>query len=154
MQVDVGFNDALHPSAVEADYPSLLDLPAPTLRTYPRETVVAEKAQAMVHLGSLDSRMKDFYDIWWLSRQFDFDSLVLGEAIRQTFNRRGTKVIEFDELAAELRASATIEKHWRAFLDKSQVEGPTSFDAVLEEIGVFLMPIFSAILSNESSRQK
>jgi hypothetical protein len=63
MQVDVGFGDLIHPEVAQASYPTLLDLAAPTLRIYPPETVVAEKAEAMVHLGSLNSRMKDFYDI-------------------------------------------------------------------------------------------
>ncbi len=71
MQIDVGFGDLIHPGAVQADYPALLDLPAPSLRVYPPETVIAEKAEAVVYLGNLNSRMKDFYDIWRLSQQFD-----------------------------------------------------------------------------------
>lgn len=117
MQVDVGFNDAVHPGASHTQYPVLLDMPAPSLRAYPRETVVAEKAQAMVHLASLNSRMKDFYDIWRLSRQFGFDGQVLGEAIRKTFDRRKTTIVDFDELAAELRDAAEMEQQWSAFLD-------------------------------------
>ena len=73
MQIDVGFGDKVHPGVVRADYPVILDLPAPVLRAYPPETVVAEKVEAMIHLGSLNSRMKDFYDVWRLSRQFEFD---------------------------------------------------------------------------------
>lgn len=145
MQVDVGFNDALHPSDVEADYPALLDLPSLSLRTYARETVVAEKAQAMVHLGSLNSRMKDFYDIWRLFRQFDFDGRTLGEAIRRTFDRRGTTVIEFEELAAELEENERMDKQWLAFLRKTQVDGPGSFADVLAETNNFLAPIFSSL---------
>ncbi len=123
----------------------MLDLPAPSLRTYARETVVAEKAQAMVHLGSLNSRMKDFYDIWRLSRQFHFDDRVLAEAIRRTFDRRGTTVIEFGELASELAENQRMDKQWRAFLRKPQVDGPGSFADVLAEINKFLAPIFSSL---------
>lgn len=75
MQIDVGFGDLVHPSAVQADYPSLLGMPAPSLHMYPPETVIAEKAEAMVYLGGLNSRMKDFYDVWRMSEQFDFQGL-------------------------------------------------------------------------------
>lgn len=73
MQVDIGFGDAITPAARWHNYPTLLDAPPPRLRTYPRETVVAEKLEAMVSLGMSNSRMKDFYDVAVLARQFDFD---------------------------------------------------------------------------------
>ena len=85
LQFDVGFGDAVTPLAEEVDYPTLLDLPAPHLRIYPKETVIAEKFQAMVHLGIANSRMKDFYDIWVMARSFDFDGSVLKTAIERTF---------------------------------------------------------------------
>jgi len=68
LQVDVGFGDAVTPGIEEADFPTLLDFPAPHLRTYPRETVIAEKFEAMVRLGIVNTRMKDFYDVWQLAR--------------------------------------------------------------------------------------
>jgi hypothetical protein len=77
LQADVGFGDIVHPGVVRADYPVFLDLPVPSLRMYPPETVVAEKVEAMIHLGSLNSRMKDFHDVWRLSRQFDFEPVCL-----------------------------------------------------------------------------
>lgn len=73
LTIDIGFGDALEPGAKMLDYPSMLDFPSPRLRAYARETVIAEKFQAMVMLGRVNSRMKDFYDIWILSRSFDFD---------------------------------------------------------------------------------
>jgi predicted nucleotidyltransferase component of viral defense system len=145
MQVDVGFGDKVHPDVVQAKYPVILDLPAPSLRMYPPETVVAEKAEAMVHLGSLNSRMKDFYDIWRLSRQFEFDDAVLSEAIRQTFETRGTDLMPFNELKADLLENKTLEKQWTAFLAKSGVPGPESFQEVLDQIAAFLGPLFERI---------
>lgn len=71
------------------DYPALLDLPGPRLRTYARETVIAEKFQAMVDLGRANTRLKDFYDIWVLSRLFAFDDDRLARALAATFARRG-----------------------------------------------------------------
>ncbi len=154
MQVDVGFGDVIHPSATQADYPTLLDLPGPVLQIYARETVIAEKAQAMVNLGNLNSRLKDFYDIWRMSRQFDFDGRTLSEAVRGTFDNRGTTIIEFDELADELRKNENMDKQWRAFRQKTQVEGPDSFTDLLLPIGEFLSPVFSAVRTNKHLRQK
>ena len=72
IQVDIGFGDAITPAPVEIDYPTLLDAPAPHLRAYPVETVVAEKFEAMVTLGMANSRLKDFYDLWLISQTFEF----------------------------------------------------------------------------------
>jgi hypothetical protein len=138
MQIDVGFGDVVHPDVIRADYPVILDLPPPSLRMYPPETVVAEKFEAMVHLGSLNSRMKDFYDVWRLSQQFEFDPEILSEAIRQTLSNRGTKFIPFYELKADLLGNDSLEKQWSAFLEKSGVTGPASLEAVLTEIGAML----------------
>ena len=154
MQVDVGFGDLIHPDAVQANYPALLDLPAPSLRIYPPETVVAEKAEAMVHLGSLNSRMKDFYDIWRISQQFNFEGAVLCKAISRTFGNRKTAVIEFDDLVAELLDRETFQMQWTAFLGKSAISGPKTFPEVLALIGQFLSPVFSSINNNEALSQK
>lgn len=90
MQIDIGFGDVVYPKPEAADLPTLMDFPAPRLLCYSREATVAEKLEAAVTLGALNSRMKDFYDIWLLSRQFDFNGPALAEAIRLTFERRGT----------------------------------------------------------------
>lgn len=90
--VDVGFGDALEPGVEVIDYPSLLDFPRPRLRAYARETVIAEKFQAMVALGRANSRMKDFYDVWLLSQSFPFDDARLARAIAATFKRRGSAI--------------------------------------------------------------
>lgn len=145
MQIDVGFGDKVHPGVVRADYPVILDLPTPALRMYPPETVVAEKVEAMIHLGSLNSRMKDFYDVWRLSRQFDFDPEIQSEAIRQTLENRETKLMPYDELKADLLENDKLEKQWSAFLEKSGVTGPETFHDVLEEIATFLSPLFERI---------
>lgn len=85
IQVDLAFGDAVVPASGEVTFPAMLDLPAPCLRAYPRETVVAEKFQAMVLLGLANSRMKDFYDVWILARRFQFDGEALCAAIQATF---------------------------------------------------------------------
>jgi len=91
LQVDVAFGDAVKPHPEEADYPVLLPFPAPHVRIYPREAVVAEKFQIMVALGIANSRMKDFADVWSLARAYRFDGRTLGDAIEATFARRKTR---------------------------------------------------------------
>jgi len=90
LQIDVGFGDAVTPPPQEIAFPTMLDFPAPPLRAYRPETVIAEKFHAMVDLGLRNTRMKDFYDVWKLSQQFEFDGETMVEAIRATFSRRQT----------------------------------------------------------------
>jgi len=92
IQLDIGFGDIVIPSPEPASYPTLLDLPAPRIRGYSRESTIAEKFEAMVKLGILNSRMKDFFDIWLMLRQFDFEGPILAEAISKTFSTRGTNI--------------------------------------------------------------
>jgi len=91
MQIDIGFGDEVFPAPKRTSYPTLLDFPAPKILGYSMESTIAEKFEAMVHLGILNSRMKDFYDIWLLARQFEFEGKVLQKAINKTFEQRGTQ---------------------------------------------------------------
>lgn len=144
MQIDVGFGDSVTPAPAAIDYPVILDLPAPKLKGYPPETVVAEKFEAMVKLGMINTRMKDFYDLWLLSRQFDFDGETLSEAIRTTFTHRGT---DLTTTPTAFTAAFHDEKQpqWRAFLSRTGLTGApeTLMDAVVS-IKEFLVPIAEA----------
>jgi hypothetical protein len=104
-------------------YPALLDFPAPVLAAYPRETVVAEKFQAMVSLGMTNSRMKDFFDLLVLSQQFGFDGLLLCRAIQATFTRRRTVLPSETPLAltVEFCGNGEKRKQWQAFLRKNKL---------------------------------
>lgn len=119
------------------DYPSMLDFPAPRLRAYARETVIAEKFQAMVMLGRVNSRMKDFYDIWILSRSFDFDYDRLARAIAATFERRETAIPE--GLTDAFAKDEQKQRQWRAFV-KGVAHSPGDLTNVVAEIAAFLMP--------------
>jgi hypothetical protein len=88
IQVDISFGDIVTPGPIEIAYSVLLDYPAPHLRACPVETVVAEKFNAIVVLGIANSRLKDFYDLWLISRTFEFDGAVLSGAVQRTFERR------------------------------------------------------------------
>ena len=154
VQVDTGFGDIVHPDIVRAEYPVMLDLPSPSLRMYPPETVIAEKVQAMVYLGRLNSRMKDFYDVWRLSRQFEFDGYAICTAIRATFKNRQTEIIDFDELAAELSENEKLDQQWKAFLRKSDLKGPEEFSSALSVIGAFVGPVLTSLTTGDEMHSR
>ena len=141
LTIDIGFGDAVEPGPEELDYPSMLDFPMPRLRGYARETVIAEKFQAMVALGRANSRMKDFYDIWILSRSFNFDDERLPRAIAATFTRRGTAIPQDlpDALTPAFAQDAQKQRQWRAFVE-GVAHDPGQLAIVIKDIAAFLMP--------------
>lgn len=145
MQIDIGFGDVVHPAATKDQYPTLLDYPAPVLRFYPPETVMAEKIEAMLHLGVLNSRMKDFYDVWSLSQHQSFDGAILLEALKKTLVNRSTSVVQFSVLFSELTEAGDKQEQWTAFVKKSMVAAPGEYADLLTEIGVIISPMLDAI---------
>ena len=120
MQIDIGFGDVVTSDAALTDFPTILDLAAPRLRAYPKETVVAEKFEAMVKLGQLNSRLKDFFDLWLLSRQFEFDGRILSMAVTQTFQNRQTGINPQPVALTATFANDPIKQtQWKGFLRKS-----------------------------------
>lgn len=140
LTIDVGFGDAVEPGVEVVEHPAMLDLPAPRLRANARETVIAEKFQAMVALGLASSRMKDFYDIWILSRSFSFDDDRLARAIAATFARRGTAVpAELpDALTQAFAADEQKQRQWRAFVEDVALD-PGELSVVVEDLAIFLL---------------
>lgn len=147
MQMDVGFGDVVVPGPVTADYPTILALPAPRIRGYTRESLIAEKFHTMVLRGLLNSRMRDFFDVWVLSRQFDFEGEVLAAAVRETFARRGLAVDPRPvALTDELATDGTKAAQWRGFLRKGRLEGaPSELAEVVTGIAGFLGPVARAL---------
>lgn len=134
-QIDLGFGDAVTPEPKVVTYPSLLsDMPAPVLRAYPRETVISEKLEAIVSLGMSNSRMKDFFDLRTLVREGRADRVHLVEAIRATFDRRGTPIPEGVPLglSSEFANSAAKIALWKGFLDRNRLQAPALFNVVTE----------------------
>jgi hypothetical protein len=156
MQIDMGFGDVITPAAAKTEYPVLLDFAAPQLLGYPRETVVAEKFEAMTKLSLLNSRMKDFYDIWLLSRRFDFDGATLAEAIRRTFANRKTVVVSRPTALTPTFGGDDAKKmQWQAFLKKTKlIEVPASLQEVIDALVPFLSPIAAAIERGSSFDQR
>jgi len=150
MQIDVGFGDIIHPEPVEADLPTILDSPVPRLFCYSRESAIAEKFEAMVKLRELNSRMKDFYDIWLLSQQFEFDGAELTEAVRLTFENRATEIpkviIAFTDEFIKSK-----DKQWAAFHKRlGQNHVPDDFAEIVDRVKAFLQPIILALSSDRS----
>lgn len=147
LQLDIAFDPFVATESILNDYPTILDLPAPRMKTYSRESAIAEKLQAMVYLGRINSRMKDFYDIWLLSRHFDFDGKILAGAIKATFEHRRTP-IEAMPLAftSEFSGEPTIALQWKAFITKNRLNNaPVELAQVTQAIADFLIPVMGSL---------
>jgi Nucleotidyl transferase AbiEii toxin, Type IV TA system len=145
MQIDIGFGDVMTPGPEMLTYPTILDLPAPTLSGYSRETVVAEKLQALVQLRMLNTRMKDYFDLWLLSRQPELNKEVLGTAIKRTFANRGME-LDADPigLSPAFGGDPAKQMQWSAFLKRGKLtKAPPSLSEVVEELHKFFATILS-----------
>ena len=155
LQIDVGLGDTIVPASEELEYPTLLKFPAPKLHAYSKESVVAEKFEAMVKLGVANSRMKDFYDLWVLAQRFEFDSGTLAAAIQSTFKTRRTALPRSSPLAlrTEFYELPTKQTQWRAFLRKSKLKADSSLKEIIEVIREFLMPVVDGVLKGNEENQ-
>ena len=148
MQMDIGFGDIVYPRPKILDYPVILDLPKPHLKGYPLESVVSEKFEAMVKLGLLNSRMKDYFDIWLIMRQFDFNGLNLTEALKRTFQHRKTDLPQKRPLFAEEIYDDKFDRQilWTAFLKKGDIKhAPDKLSKTAKAIEKFLIQPLDAI---------
>jgi predicted nucleotidyltransferase component of viral defense system len=144
IQVDIGFGDIITPAPVEIDYPVLLDAPAPHLRAYPVETVVAEKFNAIVLLGIANSRLKDFYDLWLISRTFDLDGTPLSAAVQRTFARRQTAMPTDVPTGLTRLYAEQWDTRWRAYLKREHMNvAPAELGRVIEDLRRFLVPLLA-----------
>lgn len=147
LQFDIGFGDAVTPKAETVDFPTVLDFPAPELRAYPKETVVAEKFEAMVKLGLTNSRMKDFWDLKVLINEFEFDGDLLQKAISATFERRQTafpKGLPF-ALTEDFYRDKGKQTQWNAFIRKNKLENAEGFENLINSLANFFLPIIEAV---------
>jgi len=152
MQIDIGFGDPLVPGPSPIWLPTILDFPPPELQGYSRESTIAEKLQIMVYLGEINSRMKDFYDIWLLATRFDFEGSILAQAIRETFRWRQTP-LSLTPLAFTDTFAQDHEKQaqWVAFIGRHRLkETPATLHEAVQTIAAFLQPVIQAL----SERQR
>jgi len=147
MQIDIGFGDVVVPQPEPLQYPAILDFPDPVLLSYSRESVIAEKLQALTVLGMLNSRLKDYFDLWLLSRLYSFDGQLLAAAITATFQNRGTPV-EAEPLG--LREAYGTEparlRQWAAFRRRSRLStAPENLSDLVQLVHDFATPVLLAI---------
>lgn len=149
LQLDVGFGDVVTPAPRLEEFPTLLDLPAPRVKLYPRETFIAEKFEAMVRLGRTNSRYKDFSDVALLAEHMEFHGPILRDACENTFERRGTPLVPGDPpapLRPRFYADLDRGKAWRAFAEENPtLERLGSFPKVGELVATFLAPLWDAL---------
>lgn len=151
MQLDIGFSDLIFPEPLVIAYPTILDFPAPKLKGYTPESVIAEKFEAMVKLGLVNTRMKDFFDIWILSQQLSFVGESLQNAIKMTFEKRQTLLDALPDSISEIFYTDLIHQtRWKQFLKNIQMEEKNiELPKVINEIREFLEPIVTASINNQ-----
>lgn len=145
VNIDIGFGDIIYPNRLEMEYPTLLDDEPAKMYVYSIESTIAEKFEAIVSLGEVNGRMKDFYDIFSISKRKDLDGRLLQKAIMETFQHRNTKfdkIVAFEEGFSKdpLRVS-----RWKGFLKQKNVLEPAEFEYVIEIIQAFLNPVVQSI---------
>lgn len=151
IQADIGFGDSVFPSATVERFPTLLDFPAPTVRAYPPESVLAEKFEAMVSLGVANTRIKDFYDAWVLSETHDFDGRTLSAAMSATFAHRGTPLPAMNPTSTPIALTSAFATDprkaalWTAFCARlPNANAPGDLKAVIDRLAQFFSPIAAA----------
>jgi predicted nucleotidyltransferase component of viral defense system len=151
MQLDLGFSDKITPRIETVDYPTLIDMPAARIRAYPKETVVAEKLEAIVQLGQVNTRMKDFFDLWHLLRALVFNGETVVRAIGNTFGARTTRIPGDTPVGLSEEFAATNEAQWQAFLARigNEDEQPTSLPTVISRLREFALPPMHAASNGE-----
>jgi predicted nucleotidyltransferase component of viral defense system len=159
VEIDIGFGDTVTPPAVEIELPifGFLNLPLASLRTYRQETLVAEKFQAMVSVGIMKSRLKDFYDIWYLSKTSEFEGASLCKAIKATFEQRNTPLPIKEPFAftEDFAKDPDKQKQWTTFLKRTKPKLETPMlSEVIAEIRSFLMPPSSAAAQQREFNQR
>ena len=147
LQMDIGFGDVIIPRAMKMEFPTLLEEKPPRIKVYSMESIISEKFEAMVKLAMVNSRIKDFYDIYTLSVSYNFQSNRLKKAIESTFYRRKTSIPD-NPLIFRLEFHRDEEKQgqWSAFLRKSRLHDVNQgFNEIMERITSFLKPIVDSI---------
>jgi hypothetical protein len=148
LQVDVGFGDRVVPPPTMIEYPTILDERGPRLLGYRPETVVAEKLEAIVDLGMATSRMKDYFDVWWLLTTRSFDGVELSSAIAATFENRETRVPNGvpEGLSARVATDDGKLRQWAAFVKRMRLESDSPhFSEVVGIVREFSRPLFEAL---------
>ncbi len=152
LSIDIGYGDVITPEIQNITYPTLLpNMPAPKLQAYPQYTVIAEKFEAMIDLDMRNSRLKDFYDIWFICKHYRFDGAILKTAIERTFANRKTTIPTETPIVftSEFYADKSKIAQWRSFLKKDKALINPELESAIHEINKFLIPIVQAIAQQQ-----
>lgn len=140
LQIDIGFGDVIIHGPVETSYPAMLDFESPKVSAYSLESAIAEKLQAIVSLGIFGSRMKDFFDIWYLTKNRQFSKDRLCEAIEATFKTRNTDIDDIKLIfEKEFIQDSNKAKQWVAFLRRTTIDEQINFESVMEDLKVYFL---------------
>ena len=153
MQIDLGIGDVIHPKPVSISLRSILNNShVVKLKGYTTESVIAEKLQAMANLGLVNSRIKDFFYIWFLSRNFDFEGNRLGTAIEKTFERRKTEIpTAFESFLRDYSQDPVNQSRWAAFLTRLDLKSvPDQFKQTVMAIVDFILPVIESLAENQA----
>lgn len=144
LQLDIGFGDTIVDGPIEMDYPAMLEFSSPNIKAYSLESAIAEKLEAIVSLGAFSSRMKDYFDVWFLIEHHNIDKDRLRKAISATFEQRSTPVEDFKFIFRdEFKSDTDKSRQWKAFLNRSSIESDHSFEEVVGEMETFIKPILN-----------
>ena len=140
--IDIGFGDVIYPDAVKMDFPVILDMEPPRVNAYSMESSVAEKLEAIIHNGYLNSRYKDFYDIYVISTTHVFAFTTLRDAVIETFHNRGTALtMNSAAFGEDFIADPIHQTRWNAFLKKKKALLKISMTEAIERIVTFVQPL-------------
>lgn len=144
--IDIGFGDVIYPDAVEMEFPVILDMEAPKVNAYSLESSIAEKLEAIVKNGFLNSRYKDFYDIYVLSEKYPFNYEKLSNAVMETFTNRKTPItMETAAFSNEFLDDSMHQTRWNSFLKKKKAMIQVSMNDAMTRIKTFVTPLLTQI---------
>lgn len=153
--IDIGFGDVIYPDAVKMDFPVILDMEAPRVNAYSLETLIAEKLEAIIHNGYLNSRYKDFYDIYVLSTNYEFSYERLRNAVIQTFENRKTQMtMDVAAFSEEFLNDPMHQTRWKAFLKKKKALIQISMPDAMNWIKAFVCPLLEGMEKTKWSPKK
>ena len=143
--IDIGFGDVIYPDRVKMEFPVLLDKDVPEIYAYSISSVISEKFEAIVSLGDANSRYKDFYDIYILAERYDLDGMELREAVKETFEHRGTGFDYIFDFTDDFKKSKILRERWKAFLKKKKALINVELEEVVFLLRTVLLPILESI---------
>lgn len=142
LQLDIGFGDAIVGGPVEMKYPAMLEFPSPKIKVYSIESSIAEKLEAIVSIGTFGSRMKDYFDVWFLIKNYELNKERLKRAIGVTFNNRSTPVDDFEYIFSDdFKNDSSKQQQWNAFLNRTSIDAKEDFREMLSDIETYVRPI-------------